>query len=135
MLPKSHPGRMKQKRFQSPSHLAAVRLMPCVVCGEQRSDVDREPHHLLKGPADGIVDQHRFVRGTGLKPGDNWVVPLCKSDHNGSNDSAHFSELGETEFFAKHGIADAPGLARAIWENTGDYAAMCAAVYRFKGKA
>ena len=57
------------KRFHCPKHQAFVRTKPCALCGS--SPV--EAHHLLK-PWQGF-------RGTGLKAGDQNLMPLCPYHH------------------------------------------------------
>lgn len=122
MLPKvPKHGRIKPKRMQDVKHLHAVRALPCLVCGSDRSDMSRSAHHLKDG----------MVTGWGLRAGDQWTVPLCTQDHNGSNDCAHNNTQGsETAWFASKGIHDAPGIAKALYEATGDYEAMLNALRR-----
>lgn len=76
--------------------------------------MSRAAHHLLDGP----------VRGWGLKAGDDETIPLCHEPHHGE---LHRNG-DETAYLEAHGVKDAPGLAKALYEATGDYTAMLAAL-------
>jgi len=66
---------------------------------------------------------HNVVRGMGLKAGDDHAIPLCGQHHDGLHRNGN-----ETAYLAGHGIHDAPAPAKALWDNTGDYSAMLAAL-------
>jgi len=76
-------NRIKPKRKRDRKHLAAVSLMPCLVCGGKS-----EVHHVRTGNA-GKDDRR--------------VVPLCADHHRGR---FGFHGLGSEEaFFDMHGIS------------------------------
>lgn len=110
-------ARIKPKRLQDAAHLNAVRQLPCALCGEDRSDIHRAAHHLLRGP----------TRGMGLKAPDSAVIPLCTVCHMETH--ACGDEVG---YFAMRGLKDAPGMAKALYETSGDHAAMLAAMAEYR---
>lgn len=57
----------KQKPFRSKQYLAYIRRLPCCVTGETPSD----PHHILGTKSAGM----------GIKPGDDFCIPLSRSMH------------------------------------------------------
>lgn len=110
MLPKAAQGRMKAKRLTAPKHLDMVRQLPCALCRAERSDTHCAAHHLLRGT----------VRGTGLKAGDNFVIPLCHEPCHG----ALHRNGDETAYLLDHGLNDPLLLAAELWEHTGNFIAM-----------
>jgi hypothetical protein len=80
-------------------HLAWVRSLACAVrmCRTRGCD----PHHVRKG-TDG---------GTGRKPGDQWVVPLCHLHH------MELHNRGQLTFEATHGVRLAE-LAVGLWASS-----------------
>ncbi len=113
-IPRTVPLPQRKHRIgMSAGHLAAVRALPCLICG--RNPVD--PHHLLRGipPSE---------RGTGRRASDQWAVPLCRSCHI----SLH-ARGNDDEFFAEHMI-DGRAVARALWAARGDGKAMLRIVER-----
>jgi hypothetical protein len=73
-----------------------VRTQLCAVigCGVRQCD----PAHVRRG-TDG---------GTGVKPGDNWVNPLCRTHHHEQH------QVGEPAFERRHGL-DLKALAAKTW--------------------
>jgi hypothetical protein len=100
------PSTKKRPRDNNAGHLAFIRRLGCVVCGEHRS-VDAA--HVR---AVSIVYGKRET-GKGEKPDDKWALPLCRSHHNEQHD------IGEKEFWSMLKI-DPCGLALALWACTGD---------------
>ena len=86
----------KPVRVRSRAHLDWVRTLPCAACGQSWRDSD--PAHVRIG-TDG---------GTGLKPSDRWVVPLCHPHH------AEQHRIGERSFAARHGL-DLKAVAERVW--------------------
>jgi len=86
------------RRVRDPAHLAYVRAKPCLVCGRRAA----EAHHL------------RFVqpRGLGLKPSDEWAVPLCTRHHR-----ALHAYGDERAWWAAQRI-DAVAAAERLWHET-----------------
>ena len=65
-------------------HLAFIRLLPCVKCGRNRTT---QAAHIRKF-TDG---------GTGLKPSDNYTVPLCSKCHAEQHQKGEVSFWGGVE--------------------------------------
>ena len=99
MLTMALPARIKpepmgrEKRIRCPAHTGWVRGFSCVVPGCDGRPI--EAAHVRSG-TDG---------GTGIKPGDQWVISLCASHHRDQH------QVGEAEFERRHGI-DMKALAR-----------------------
>ena len=75
-----------------PGHLANVRKLPCIVCGQSEHI---EAHHLKSGKGP------KGERGISLKATDKWALPLCKPHHH------ELEQLGsrrEVEWFEGHGV-------------------------------
>lgn len=67
--PLLHRKRRRELRLRCPPHLAWVRKHACCVPGCFGTDI--EAAHVRQGTDGGI----------GLKPGDEWVISLCRHDH------------------------------------------------------
>ncbi|MFN0263107.1 Rad52/Rad22 family DNA repair protein [Tepidamorphus sp. 3E244] len=72
----------KLQRIRSKSHLHYVRAQPCLVCGASPSD----PHHL----------NFAQPRAMGMKAGDNFTVPLCRTHHSELHNSGGERQWWET---------------------------------------
>lgn len=92
-------------------HLEFIRDLPCCKCLKCPSD----PAHIRIG-TDG---------GTGLKPSDCWVVPLCRECHS----KQHMN--GERTFWGPY-LDRAKDLAADLYLKTGDEDKGCLAVVRFQ---
>lgn len=55
-------------RVNAPLHLRRIRQLSCCMC---LSPGPSDPHHLKRS----------MDRGMGMKAGDNWTVPLCRTCH------------------------------------------------------
>jgi hypothetical protein len=86
----------KPLRVRSPKHLDWVRDLPCAVCGQNQQPND--PAHVRRG-TDG---------GTGLKPSDCWVIPLCHPHHFEQH------TVGELTFSRRHRL-DMKAMAECVW--------------------
>ncbi len=75
------PSNFKQPRLRDPEWLKIVREMPCVITAAMPSD----PSHI----------RHGLEGGTGLKPPDDLVLPLCHALHEKSH------RLGEVVFWTR----------------------------------
>lgn len=89
----------KRSRIKDLKYLRFVSSLPCIISGVWSEDVCG--HHLLRG-----VD-----RGMGMKASDDVVLPMNYRYHM----SLHASG-DETWFLAKHGVMDAPSIARYLYE-------------------
>ncbi len=80
LLPKRRPVR-------SAAHLVWVRGQPCAVIGCPPRGGECDPAHVRRGTNGG----------TGMKPGDDWVLPLCHDHHLEQH------RIGEPAFERRHG--------------------------------
>ena len=71
----------------NPKHLAWVRKFPCAVCGPT-CEGPIEAHHVRENTGAGV----------GMKPGDEWAVPLCARHH------AELHQSGALTFGEVHNI-------------------------------
>lgn len=95
MLPRRlvDPKPTREKRIRSDAHLTWVRGFGCIVPGCDLRPI--EAAHVRSGTGGGV----------GIKPGDDWVVSLCRDHHN------HQHRVGEPAFETEFGI-DMKQLAR-----------------------
>ena len=84
------------KRIRAPEHLKRVAQMPCLICQRRPSDA----HHL----------KHAQPRAMARKPGDQWVVPLCRIHHRALHDAGDEARWWETQ------NVDAIKIAEKLWE-------------------
>lgn len=99
-----------QKIIRDPAHLAFIRDLPCCHCGRHQS----QAAHVRKGTNGG----------TGIKPGDDWTLPLCHECHHLQH------QIGEVAFFKD--MDAARRLARNLWLLSGDIMAALQAIQRAK---
>ena len=83
------------KRIRAPGHLKWVATLPCLICQRQPSDA----HHLKRVQPNAL----------GRKPGDQWVVPLCRIHHRALHDAGD-----ETRWWKNNDI-DEIGYAKSLW--------------------
>jgi hypothetical protein len=100
--------RDKSPRQHSDGHLAAIRKLPCLNCGQEHAI---EAAHIRQS-APG-----KPLTGMGLKPDDRYTVPLCHDCHMTQH------RVGEKPFFAKLGI-DPLKVASDLFEVSPDIAKM-----------
>lgn len=81
----------RQPRIEDAGHLAAIRLMPCLICGKVPSD----PAHIRSSS----LRYGKRQTGMAEKPSDVWVLPLCRFHHEEQH--RHGNEL---QFYAGYGI-------------------------------
>lgn len=98
---------MRQPRQHSEKHLAFIRQLPCMVCGNNTST--EAAHIRFAMPSAG----KRGV-GMGEKPDDKWTVPLCGKHHKEQH------HIGETTFW-RNEIRDPIFVALALWAATGNH--------------
>lgn len=111
-IPRAVPtGQREPRDGMSTSHLAMVRLLPCLACGASGC----EAHHLL------LADP---TRGMSRKAADRWAIPVDRACH------AEIHRLGYDEaMFTAMGI-DARAVASALWAARGDQDRMERIVFR-----
>jgi hypothetical protein len=83
------------KRIRAPGHLKWVATLPCLICQRQPSDA----HHLKRVQPNAL----------GRKPGDQWVVPLCRIHHRALHDAGD-----ETRWWEEKNIK-ATEIAETLW--------------------
>ena len=83
------------KRIRAPEHLKWVATLPCLICQRQPSDA----HHLKRVQPNAL----------GRKPGDQWVVPLCRIHHRALHDAGD-----ETRWWEEKNIK-ATEIAENLW--------------------
>jgi len=104
-----HGALRKTVRHRSPEHLSAVRSLCCLICGAYGC----EAAHVRYASA----EHGKPESGRGIKPGDQWTVPLCPAHHREQHGS------GEREWWRRKGI-DPLVVARRLWAATPDYSRM-----------
>jgi hypothetical protein len=96
------------------SHLAFIRLLPCVACGIR--------------PIQGFASDAAHIRTatdgySGGKPSDRYTLPLCRACHTRQH------SVGEVTFFAALRI-DPLDAASALWTHSGNLEAGERIVFR-----
>lgn len=104
------PGKPKLEFRRRAQHLAFVRQLPCVACGNAAPS---EAAHVRLG-TDG---------GAGIKPSDRYAVPLCGSCHELQH------RFGELRFWSVLRI-DPLSVALRLWTVSGDLEAGERTVFR-----
>lgn len=94
-IDKSQLALSSPKRIRAPEHLKWVASLGCTVCQRMPADA----HHLKR------VQPNALAR----KPGDQWVVPLCRLHHRALHDAGD-----ETNWWDKQKI-DPVELAEKLW--------------------
>lgn len=102
---------------RAPTYLALVRQLPCLCCGVEPCGL--AAHVRMQS---GTFNKHG---GTGLKPDDKWVVPLCDACHTRDADSQH--RVGEVAFWQRVGLNPLL-VARRLYAQRADLVAMRAIV-------
>ncbi len=80
----SRAARIRQSK-KCPEHLAWIRTLPCTIRGCLRPS---EAAHVRQNTGGGM----------GIKPGDEWVAPLCRAHHHEQH------QIGHQAFDAKYSI-------------------------------
>lgn len=97
-------GTRESVQIRSPGHLAWVRGFECSV-------INRRAAHECFGRSEAAHVRTGTDGGTGLKPGDNWVIPLCSEAHREQH------QIGEAAFERLYGI-DMKAIASALWKRS-----------------
>jgi hypothetical protein len=95
-------GTRQETRIRCPGHLAFVRLHVCAVQGVGCSNKIEAAH--FRNGTDGAL---------GIKPSDNFAVPLCSAHHRMQH------AIGEASFWAAHWVShgiDPLKLAAQLWK-------------------
>lgn len=103
MIPKRRKrpkmGVRVSERIRSPEHLKWIREQACIV---------REWHFCL-GEVQACHVRTGTGGGMGIKPGDNWTIPLCAAAHRFQHN------VGEREFERRYPIIDMKEKAKWFW--------------------
>jgi hypothetical protein len=86
--------KQRSARVEEPSHLVAIRQLPCLKCGMEPCG---EAAHVRESSA-----AHKKQNTMQAKPDDKFSVPLCSGCHTRDPDSQH--KLGEMTFWAAVGL-------------------------------
>jgi len=100
--------------IRSEAHKAFIRSLPCAARNEHCGG-PIEAAHVRMG-SDG---------GTGLKPSDSYVVPLCNKHHAAQH------KTSEMNFWLHERNSDPHELADILWIESGDTRTCTKAVNRF----
>lgn len=99
--------RFKHPRVHNDRHLAFIRQLACISCG---NDIETEAAHIrTSSPLHG-----KPFTGGGIKPDDKWTLPLCNHCH------AEQHRMNEMAFWKTKGV-DPFGTALALFVATGDH--------------
>jgi hypothetical protein len=110
----------RSPRVQEPSHLQAIRTLPCIKCGVE--DFSEAAHVRMNSAA-----FNKRV-GKGEKPSDCWSLSLCAACHRIDPDSQH--RVGEETFW--HALGLNPLLiCEALHKASPDIVRMRAVVFSF----
>lgn len=99
-IDKSRLHMPEPKRIRAPEHLKRVAQMPCLVCQRRPADA----HHL----------KHAQPRAMARKPGDQWVVPLCRIHHRALHDAGDEAKWWQSQKL------DPIILAERLWSDHAD---------------
>lgn len=108
----------RRSRVELPSHLVAIRALPCLRCG--LDPCGEAAHVRLNCAALGKRT------AAGAKPDDRWAVPLCNSCHLTDRDAQH--KVGELAFWRAVGM-NPLRVAQDLHRNSPDVVAMRAAAF------
>ena len=111
---------IKPREGNEKDYLVFIRLLPCCACP---APAPSEAHHLKSGTGE---------RGAGMRSTDKWAVPLCHECH--INGVERVGSRNETSWFEERGI-DPLELARGLWSNKQDIAAMLKVLITHKSEA
>jgi hypothetical protein len=102
-------GQRKPNLRRADEHRTWIKLLPCLGCG-RRPPCD--PAHLRFSTADEPLKP-----GTGLKPPDHRIVPLCRTCHDTEE---RFGKLTFWGVCMSQGISDPIGVAERLMRISGD---------------
>lgn len=94
--------------IRSKSHLTYVRSLNCAI------RQGRCLLHICEGAIEPAHTRMGTNGGMGMKPGDNWVIPLCSKAHREQH------TIGERRFEKKY-ILDMKQMATDLWVNSPHY--------------
>lgn len=86
--------------IRSQQHLAFTRGFVCSIADK--------PGHTCSGKTEACHVRTGTDGGTGMKPSDKWVIPICAEGHREQH------QIGEAAFEAKYKI-DMKAIAQKLW--------------------
>ena len=104
----------RQPRIHDEKHLAFIRSLPCIACG---NNISTESCHIRY--SDLRVAKRQV--GVGEKPSDVWTVPMCHDCHLGKGGQ---HSMNERAFWQRVGI-DPILIALALYAVSGDHERGC----------
>lgn len=104
--------RQRAPRQKIDSHLAYLRELPCIVCG---NDIETQAAHLRFSDARVA----KFNAGVGQKADDFFCLPLCGQHHNEQH------AMGDERKFWKRVGIDPILYALRLWSVTGNHELGC----------
>jgi hypothetical protein len=110
----------RSPRLQEPTHLQAIRELPCLKCGLEGFS---EAAHVRMNSA---AFNKRGSKG--MKPDDKWVAPLCPSCHRLDDDAQH--NMDERQFWFQLNLNPLL-ICEALHKVSPDIVAMRAVVFNF----
>lgn len=103
---------LKEPRIRSKKHLRFISQLPCCISGRQG---ETQAAHIRSG-----------CFSLGLKPGDNFVIPLSVSEHRLQH------EIGEEKYYSSFGGVDkAKKLAEDLFSVSGNVEAALEIIARY----
>lgn len=91
--PKKKGKNQRQDTKRDANYLALVRRLPCLAC-------DKDPAGVAAHVR--ITRVGKPIAGTGIKPGDQWTLPLCQACHTDGPKAQHV--VGELAFWSDLGL-------------------------------
>ncbi len=87
------PREMSQALWRDPAYLRLIRRCPCLSCDQDPAGIAAHVRMTRVG---------KPIAGTGIKPGDQWTLPLCQACHTDGPKAQH--KVGEMDFWMDLGI-------------------------------
>lgn len=106
---------LRMPRHKIESHLAFVRTLPCICCG---NDIETQAAHIRMSDARVV----KVNAGVGAKADDYWTLPMCGRHHDEQHKAGN-----ESKFWRRYGI-DPILYALRLWSVTGNHEMGCAVV-------
>lgn len=102
--------KFRDPRKHDEKHLAFIRQLPCLVCG---NNIETQAAHIRFSD----IRAAKVNPGVGQKPHDFWCVPLCGRCHSEQH------EMGNEAAFWDQAMIDPLFVSMALYLNSGDHEA------------
>lgn len=113
-------GGKKRPRDHKPDHLTFIRKLPCLITGKYGV----EAAHIRYGD----LRYGKPTGGAGMKPSDNWTVPLSPAEHRDQH------QHDEAAWWLAKSI-DPLAVASALYAVSGDEEAACLIIQHARANA